>query len=298
MAHLTLPHGRLEVTEDGPAGGAPVLLVHGFSVDETLWDLVVPDLVAAGLRVIRPTLPIGSHRVPAGRRVTFDDVVALLAELLDALDVRDVTLVGNDSGGALCQLLVDRRPERIGRLVLTNCDTAGNFPPFPFDLLFLRLSRAPRLLHATLRAGRTTGLTTWLFGLLTARGFAPGQLDAWTRPYFEDPVVRAETDAWLRSVDPAVLEEAEARLHRFEGPVRFVWGAEDRFFTLAHARRAAARFADAEVVEVPGAKTFVMLDAPERLAEEIVALSERGRSGTPAPRGARGPAPRASAAGG
>jgi pimeloyl-ACP methyl ester carboxylesterase len=273
MAHLTLPHGTIELTEDGPADAPAVVLVHGYSVDEALWAPVVGPLVAAGLRVLRPTLPLGSHRTPLGREATPRGVARLLADLLDELRLDDVTLVGNDTGGAICQFLLDERPERVGRLVLTNCDAFDRFPPFPFDLLFLRLSRAPALLHATLRLGHRTRLTHALFGLLTSRGLPRAQVDAWVAPYLADPAIRAETDAFLRAVDPQDLLAVGGRLHRFDRPVRLVWGAEDRFFHLAHARRLAAAFPHAELVEVPGAKTFVMHDAPERVAAEIAAFA-------------------------
>lgn len=277
MAHLTLPSGTLELIDEGPGDGAPIVLVHGYSVNARLWDPVVPPLLAAGCRVVRPTLPIGAHTLRAGCPVSFDTTVAMVAELLDVLELQDVTLVGNDSGGAICQLVADRRPERLGRLVLTNCDTAGNFPPFPFDLLFLRLSRTPRLLHLTLRLGRRTRLTHWLFGLLTATGLPRGQVDAWIAPYLDDQGVRAETDAWLRSIDPAALDEADTRKPMFDKPAHFIWGSADRFFTLEHARRTAALFPRAEVVEVAGAKTFVMLDAPDRVAEEVLRVVHGGR---------------------
>ena len=70
-----------------------------------------------------------------------------------ALDLQDVTLVGNDTGGGLCQFLIDAHPERIGRLVLTNCDAFDKFPPFPFNAVFAlmrsRLSEAPMLKPAS-----------------------------------------------------------------------------------------------------------------------------------------------------
>ena len=135
MTTVTLPGGTIELTEDGPVGGPAVLLFHGFMVDERLWDPIVPTLAAAGLRVVRPTLPIGSHRIPLATSPTPRGVAHLVADLIEQLDLDDVTLVGNDSGGAMSQLLLSERPERVGRLVLTNCDTADNFPPFPFNLL-------------------------------------------------------------------------------------------------------------------------------------------------------------------
>ena len=286
MTKVTLPGGVVEVREDGPADGPAVVLVHGFMVDERLWAPIVPGLVAAGLRVVRPTLPVGSHRIPLGTPPSPRAVAHLVADLIEHLDLRDVTLVGNDSGGAMSQMLLAERPERIGRLVLTNCDTADNFPPFPFDLLFLRLSKAPRLLHATMRASNAVGGTRMLFGWLTSRGFDRALVDAWARPYLTDTAIRDETDRFLQAVDPQELTAAETRLRDLDLPVLLVWGTGDRFFTLRHAQRLAGLLRDARIVEVPGAKTFVMHDEPERVAAEIaafvpapVSLTEEGALG-------------------
>ena len=273
MTTVTLPGGTIEVREDGPADGPAILLVHGFMVDERLWAPIVPGLAAAGLRVVRPTLPIGSHRVALGAPPTPRGVAHLVADLIVHLDLHDVTLVGNDTGGALSQLLLAERPERIGRVVLTNCDTADNFPPFPFDVLFLRLSKVPRLLHLLMRASTATGGTRMLFGWLTSRGLDRALVDAWARPYLTDPAIRRETDQFLQAVDPQELVSAEARIRDLDLPVLLVWGRDDRFFTLRHAQRLAGLMRDARIVEVPGAKTFVMHDAPERVADEIAAFT-------------------------
>lgn len=273
MRTVTLPGGTIELADDGPASGPPLVLFHGFMVDERLWDPIVPGLVAAGLRVVRPRLPIGSHRLPYATHPSPRVVAHLVADLVEHLGLEDVTLVGNDSGGAMSQMLLAERPERIGRLVLTNCDTADNFPPFPFDLLFLRLSRVPRLLHLTMRLSNATGATRMLFGWLTSRGFDRALVDSWARPYLADRAIRDQTDRFLRAVDPGELAAAEDRLRDSDVPVLLLWGAADRFFTLAHARRLAGLLRDARVVEVPGARTFVMHDAPARAVEEIAAFA-------------------------
>ena len=76
----------------------------------------------------------------------------LVHDFLAALDLDDVTLVGNDTGGGVCQFLIDAHPERIGRLVLTNCDAFDKFPPFPFDAVFamMRTRLAVTALMATM----------------------------------------------------------------------------------------------------------------------------------------------------
>ncbi len=65
----------------------------------------------------------------------------IIDEFLEALDLSEVTLVANDSGGAVSQILVTEKPDRVGRLVLTNCDNHEKFPPGRFK----RWSKAARL---------------------------------------------------------------------------------------------------------------------------------------------------------
>src|SRR5262245_35224014 len=124
---VELPMGTVRYREAG--AGKPVVFVHGYLVDGRLWDSVVDEL-AAGHRCIAPDWPIGSQRVAMRPDADLSPpgVAATIASLLEALELEDVTLVGNDSGGAMSQVLVTTQPERIGRLVLTNCDTHEHFP--------------------------------------------------------------------------------------------------------------------------------------------------------------------------
>jgi pimeloyl-ACP methyl ester carboxylesterase len=268
MPHVDLPQGRIAYEDRGPRDAPAVVFVHGYAVAGDLWRETADALVARGLRCVSPTLPLGAHSVPAGTTdLAPPRIAAMVAALLEALELDDVTLVGNDSGGAICQLVVDAHPERIGRLVLTNCDAFDRFPPPPFGGL-LWLARA-RVLGPALRLARATRAMHALFGLLTARGFPREQVDAWLAPYLADRQVRRETDAFLARVDSADLVDAGARLHRFAGPVLLVWGADDVVFGTRDAHRLRDAFADARLVEVPGARTFLPHDAPDRLAELV-----------------------------
>ena len=249
-----------------------MVFVHGLLVNGSLWHQVADRLAAAGVRSYAPDLPLGGHpvalaadadRSPAG-------VARLLLDFLAALDLRDVTLVGNDTGGALCQFLLDADPERIGRLVLTNCDAFDQFPPAPFGLL-VAAGRRPgrlRMLMAPTRSRRVRH---------SALGFGPLSRDrldreltrGWVEPLLRDRAVRRDAADFMAQIRPADLLDVSTRLSAFTRPVRLVWGTGDRFFTLDLARRLADVFPDATLVEVPGAKTFVCLDEPDRLAEEI-----------------------------
>jgi len=267
---ITLSQGTITYEDEG--SGPPVVFVHGFLVDGDLWRETAAQLRGRA-RCIRPTLPLGAHRRAMG--AAFDasprGVARLLLEFLDALGLEDVTLVGNDTGGAICQFAIDERPDRVARLVLTNCDAFERFPPPPYNGLTLlpRIPGAVALTALTLRVGP---LQRPAFVPLSKKGIPAAQLAAWHRPFTRDKAVRAETARFLRAVDPGDLLDVAARLRRFGGPVRIVWGTADRFFRLADARRLAAAFRDAELVEVPGARTFVPWDEPGRLADEIAGL--------------------------
>jgi pimeloyl-ACP methyl ester carboxylesterase len=111
-----LPGGVIEYRDAGD--GPVVVLVHGAHMNASVWDQVARDL-QADHRCVVPTLPLGGHRrpMPAAADLSPVGVAALLGELLEALDLDEVTLVGNDTGGALAQLLVTRDPRRIATLV-------------------------------------------------------------------------------------------------------------------------------------------------------------------------------------
>ncbi len=131
MPEVALSQGTIHYREEG--SGPAVVLIHGLMVDGGVWSPLVPFL-SLRARCIVPDLPLGAHRIPmrADADLTPPAVADMIAELFTRLELEDVTLVGNDTGGALCQLVIDRHPERIGRLVLTNCDAFENFPPAAF----------------------------------------------------------------------------------------------------------------------------------------------------------------------
>jgi pimeloyl-ACP methyl ester carboxylesterase len=280
MATITLPHGTVNYLAAGPPDGAaaaPIVFVHGVLVSGTLWSATAEALAAGGARAFAPDLPLGAHHTPVGPAVdqTPRGVARQVLAFLEALELEDVTLVGNDTGGAICQYLVDTDASRIGRLVLTNCDAFEHFPP-PELRRFITLLRHPAALAAAGQALRSTRLRHGRFGFGPfARGYDAEMTAAWVEP-LRDAEIRGDLSRFARDVDAADLVAVGARLPKFGRPVRLVWGTADPYFTLDLAHRLAAAFGDAEivdVVEVAGARTFVPLDAPDRLAAEIIDLS-------------------------
>jgi pimeloyl-ACP methyl ester carboxylesterase len=274
MAVIDIPQGRMEYRAAGPQDSTapPVVFVHGLLVNAELWTKVADALARLGIRSYAPDLPLGSHRIPwtPGTDLSPRGVARLANEFIAALGLTDVTLVGNDTGGALCQFLIDTDHSCVGRLVLTNCDGFDRFPPAPFGLI-VKVGRRPARLRAMMGAVRLTALRHSMlgFGGLVRDPLDPALTRRWITPSLTDPAIRRDTAEFLRRVDPKDLLDVSTRLRDFLKPVRLVWGDADPYFTISFARRLRDAFTDAALVEVAGGRTFLPLDEPDRVADEI-----------------------------
>ena len=273
MTELELNQATIEYETFGPQDSAhpPVVFVHGILVDGQLWRDVAEDLGRRGYRCIVPTLPLGSHTIPVREAgvLSLAGVAELINDAMVALDLSDVTLVGSDTGGGICQLVVDAHPDRIGRLVLTNCDAFDKCPPFPFDLVFgvLRGPVSIKALMGPMRLGALRHSSVG-FGLLINQP-DPEMTADWLRPCLNDSRICRDLAALLRQVAKTDLTDVATRLPRFDKPVTLVWGQADRCFTPSLGRRLAGVFSNGKLIEVPHAKTFVALDNPQAVVDAI-----------------------------
>jgi len=266
---VDLPQGTINYTESG--SGPPLVFVHGFLVDGTLWREVTP-LLSSGFRCIVPDLPLGSHRIAMKPDADLSPpgVARIVADFLAALELENVTLIGNDTGGAICQLVATNHPERLGRLVLTPCDAYKDFLPLMFRYLQVaaRIPGAMTLLMQTMRP-RTMRRAPIAFGWLTKGRIPDELLDRWVAPAMSDPAVRRDATKLLRGISNRYTLEAAERLASFDRPTLIAWAPEDRFFKLENAKRLAATIPNARLETINDARSFVSLDQPERLAELI-----------------------------
>jgi pimeloyl-ACP methyl ester carboxylesterase len=273
MPELNLPQGTIRYREEG--SGPPIVFVHGALVDGRLWEPVVARL-RDRFRCVVPELPLGSHEIPLREDTDLSPkgLAAIVAGVLDALDLDDVALVGNDTGGAICQLVVVEHPARVGRLVLTDCDAFENFPPKAFRSMGTA-AKAPGVLRAMLEPMRIPAARRLpiAYGGLTKRPVPRDVMDGWTLRALKDAGVLRDLRKVLLGIDPAVLLDNAPKLAQFGKPVLLAWGSEDKFFPVAHAHRLAAIFPDARVEEIADAYTFVSWDQPDRLAELIGAFA-------------------------
>jgi pimeloyl-ACP methyl ester carboxylesterase len=266
---------RTRVVGSGP----PIVFVHGALVDGRLWDGVVARL-AGSFTCVVPDLPLGSHLLPlpVGADPTPAGHARRVAALLEALDLRDVTLVGNDSGGVLCQLVAAHHPERLGRLVLTNCDALEVFPPAAYAYFGwlarsdLAMAAVVRLLNAVPVLARLPNAYGWL-----ARSRIDGELlRAWLRPSL-DAGVRRDVAGFFLAARPEITLAAAEALRGFRGPVLLAWGERDPFFRIGLAERLLTYLRDGRIVRFDAA-CYVALDQPAALADQISTFARERRA--------------------
>ena len=273
MQQVELSQGVLEYDDSG--SGPPVVLLHGLLMDHTQWDRVLP-LLPAGFRYLRPVLPLGAHRVPMrpGADLSLHGLVDLLAELLEALDLRDVTLVHTDWGGGLF-LTARGLDERVGRLVLLPCEAFDNFPPGLPGRMAALAARLPGGIELAARQLRVGWLrrTPLLFGQMAKYPLPDALVHGWTEPALRQPGVRRDLRTYAREKFDAraLIADTEA-LATFDGPTLVLWSPDNKVMPPEHGRRLADLIPNAELVEVPDAYVLSMLDQPEAVAAAMSAF--------------------------
>jgi pimeloyl-ACP methyl ester carboxylesterase len=268
---IDLPAGTISYREAGE--GKPVVFVHGYLVDGRLWDGVV-DSLSDRHRCLAPDWPIGAQQIAMKPDADLSPygIAATIADFLEALDLSDVTIVGNDSGGAMSQVLVTRHPERIGRLVLTNCDTHENFPPGIFKAMppIAALPGGMAVLAAPFRIGALARAAFKPF----SRNPIPAELVAsWMEPALHDPGVKRDAKKVTAGMNKRYTLEAAEKLRSSKLPILLTWAPGDRVFPIKYAQRLVADTPGAHLVEIPDSSTFVPLDQPRRLADEIAGFA-------------------------
>lgn len=264
---IQLESGTIRYREAGE--GPPIVFVHGFLVDGRLWDGVV-DQLADRFRCIAPDWPIGAQQVAmnADADLSPPGLVATIAEFLAKLELEQVTIVGNDSGGAMSQILVTTHPERIARLVLTNCDTHDNFPPGIFRLM-PPLVKLPGGMTALTVPFRSEAIARRAFKPFSKRGIPDELVASWMAPTRHDPAVKRDAKKVVVDMHRRYTEAAMEKLRGSELPILLTWAPDDKLFPIARAERIEREVPGAQLVRIADASTFVPLDQPQRVAAEI-----------------------------
>jgi pimeloyl-ACP methyl ester carboxylesterase len=274
LKEVDLAPGTIRYRERGK--GEPIVFVHGLLVSGDLWRKVVPQL-ADRYRCITPDLPLGSHELPMkpDADLSIPGVARLISEFCSALGLDHPTLVANDTGGAITQLVMTDHPGSIGRVVLTSCDCFENFLP-PLFRPLQALAHVPPLLTAVLQPLRLAWVRRLPFGYgwLAKRPIDPDIERGYAAQIFAQRAVRRDTYKVLRDISPKYTQRAAERLGEFAHPLLVAWAANDRFFPVEQGRRLAQIAPNGRFVSIEDSYTFVSEDQPDALAKHISAFLE------------------------
>jgi len=289
MPAATLSAGTIHYEKSGPGTGRPLVFVHGYTMGSSLWRPLAERLAPRGFDCIVPTWPLGAHTEPLndGADRTMEGMAALVAEFLDALELDDVVLVGNDTGGAIAQIVATTAPDRLGALVLTSCDAFEHFPPKGFGPLIAAARFAPTF-RALLAGLKTKPVRRRGYGMLAHADIDHMVLE-WIQPALRDARIAEDLRHFTASFHRETTVQAGARLPQFTKPALIAWSADDTFFPLEDARRLADALPGSRLEMIDGARTFSMIDQPDVLAnliEDFAAAS--GSAHAPARLGAAG----------
>jgi len=278
VREVELSAGAIEY-EDTGGSGPVIVLLHGLIMDGSLWRHVVEDL-RTDYRCVLPTLPLGAHRHPmrADADLSMRGIAEIVGELIERLELREVTLAMNDWGGA--QLLIGgAHDERISRLLLCSCEAFDNVPPRGTARALPYIARVPGGVTAALMPFRFDRLRRLpvTYGPLSKRPVPRDVMDRWFTPALEQREIRRDLRKYLLSSPQGRrdLLAATPALGRFDRPALVAWASEDRLMPPEHGRRLAELLPQGQLVEIPDSYTLIPEDQPAALAKHIRELMAR-----------------------
>jgi pimeloyl-ACP methyl ester carboxylesterase len=260
---VELTQGILHYREAG--AGDPLLFVHGALANGDLWRGVAPEL-SGDYRCLTPDWPKGSHRTAMHPDADLSPpgMARLVIDFLDAVGIDRVTLIANDSGGAISQMVAAAHPDRIERLVLTSCDTFGQFPPRYLKPLH-PLTFVPGLGEWVARSWRLKPVHRLFYWSIVKHGLPPEILDSYVA-HLADPGIRRDMIKFFRGTGPRHTIRAARRLRGYPRPTLIVWAGDDLWFRRKNGMKLAALIPGSEFVVLADARTFVPEDQPMELA--------------------------------
>jgi pimeloyl-ACP methyl ester carboxylesterase len=265
---VQLTDGKIYYREAGE--GETLVFIHGLLVNGTLWRKLIPVL-SQHYRCIVPDLPLGAQpeAMHPNTDLTPPGIAKIIAEFITALNLAPVTLVGCDTGGALCQISITEYPHLFNGLILTNCDAYSNFLP-PLFRPLQWMAYLPKGMSLVVK------LLTLKIGFKNPFGFVPivkhpmDKRTLWNYfKYVNNPGVRRDGEKFLKSINNKYTLKAAKKFGEFQHPVLIVWATEDLFFTVGFGRKLHAAFPNASLKLVKDSFAFISEDQPEILVEHM-----------------------------
>ena len=265
VRHVETPSGRISYVE---AGSGPVaLFVHGVLLNKHLWRHQLAGLSDVRRCIAIDLLAHGDTEIAPEQDVSVTANAKMLKEVLDALQIDQVDVVGNDSGGGIAQIFAALNPERVRSLTLTNCDTHDNWPPEAFKPFVEMVAGG--------------GLSKTLNAMLSDKSIyrSPGALgpayehpetatdediEIYLRPHLRSEQRTRDLARFVGAFDHKHTLAIEPQLRKLQSPTLIVWGTDDVYFPVKWAHWLAEAIPGAKPpVELAGARIFFLEERAE-----------------------------------
>jgi len=278
MERLDKYRGQVQ-TPSGPASyidtggpGRVALFVHGLGTSSYLWRHVI-DQLDGQRRCVAVDLPLhGLTPAAADQDFTLPGFARFLAEFCEGLELNDVDLVANDTGGAISQVFATGHPELLHTLTLTNCETHKNLPPKVLlpAVVLAHMGLAARISPRLLRDIRRGRKRFYGLGYQDIENLPEDLARFWLESQFATPELARQNQRIMTSLHARDLLAIEPALARLQVPTLIVWGTGDIFFRRKWAYWLRDTIPGAtEVVELDGARIFFPDERATELTEAL-----------------------------
>jgi pimeloyl-ACP methyl ester carboxylesterase len=234
---VSTPSGTISYVERG--SGPVALFIHGVLLNGYVWRHQLAHLADLRHCIAVDLLGHGDTTTVATQDVSVTANARMLAEFLDALKIGCVDLVGNDSGGGICQIFAALYPERVRSLTLTNCDAHDNWPPEAFKpfVAMVGAGGLPETLRAML-ADKAVYRSPQALGLAYEKPGAVSDetIEIYLRPHLRSAARTHDLERFVNAFDSQHTVAIEDRLRRVLAPTLIVWGTDDIYFDVKWSR--------------------------------------------------------------
>lgn len=268
---IATPSGRIAYAESG--SGPVALFVHGVLLNSHLWRHQLAQLADLRRCIAVDLLAHGDTEIAPDQDVSVTANARMLGEFLDALGIDQVDLVGNDSGGGICQIFAALNPARVRSVTLTDCDTHDNWPPEAFKP-FLEMAAAGGL-RGTLEAMLADKN---VFRAPEALGPAfehpervsDESIETWLRPFLRSEQRLHDIERFLAAFDCRHTLAVEPQLRQLKAPTLIAWGTDDVYFDVQWSRWLAEAIPGTRKrLELEGARIFFLDERAEVFNREL-----------------------------
>lgn len=275
MNKLELKGNTIEYQEFGK--GHPLIFIHGAFSSGNTWRKVLPEL-SNYFHCIVPEWPFGGHKIPISTKLDFSPtgIADLINDLLKALNLKNVIIIANDTGGAYAQVFTAKYREKVSHLILSNCEAFEVFPPKKFQSL-KSMVKVPGYLWLLAKVFKYKPALKWniTFGLLSHHLKKEEISKFYVKHFVKNKLIRNDFKKLAIEWHPKYTEKSAKELVGFKKPVLILWGMDDKeLFPVELGKRLKSIFQNSTFFEISNSLTYVQEDNPREFIEHIIKFAK------------------------